>query len=198
MITLSTTRGNRGGPVRGPYRLLLRLNVRASNYIPPRSLSSISRFIILRTTNTIPTIVHRPSMRCVRITRENRESSNTFVECAIDFQTRSDSKRIGSRDVLDVSDMVGRAFSRTRPLSRVGAFEPALIIFHYCEPPRPAIVPRPSKDHPPAPTTPGFRARSLAYGHCCRRLDRAAIRLVSIRLVPYDGRLDFAEQGGKR
>lgn len=79
-----------------------------------------------------------PSIRRMRSTR---------------FSNSLQFEEIGSRDV-DVSDMVGYERFRGRGLSRVAAFEPALIIFHYCEPPRPAIVPRPSKDHPPAPTTP--------------------------------------------
>lgn len=72
-----------------------------------------------------------PSIRRMRSTR---------------FSNSLQFEEIGSRDV-DVSDMVGYERFRGRGLSRVAAFEPALIIFHYCEPPRPAIVPRPSKDH---------------------------------------------------
>lgn len=88
----------------------------------------------------------------------------------------------------DALDMVGRRFSQTadrRGRSRVGAFEPAsppslpplpaLIIFHYCEPPRPAIVPWPGS--PPLPQR-HSRARSLA--------DRASLR--ALLSTPRSGR----------
>lgn len=153
--------------------------------IPPRSISSPSRVRYSL----------RPSLSS-KIRRKNYRGLE-------DRPIRSNSKKLVRDEThWTWSDAGFRRRADRRGRSRVGAFEPAplplllpaLIIFHYCEPPpRPAIVPWPGS--PPLPQR-RSRARSLAIeprcGHCCPSLDRAAIRLVSICcLVPYDRWIRF-------
>lgn len=94
----------------------------------------------------------------LKLSRADKKSVR-FSDCRILAKAEARRKNIRhgqTRSCRQVDRAIGRG-------SRVGAFEPsllllsALIIFHYCEPPRPAIV---SCSGSPAPGT--FGPRSLA------------------------------------